>query len=214
MLTIHHFQPPYLTTHAARARGHLHSQHRVAAPRHLTHPGRPAHARPPTERPCWTRSVAMRPWPSPSQSQPRDDSTGPICGARVRGGSRHTPRPRHGCVTLEPQLGWAPGRHCPRASATHHMPGNTREHASSTWQAQHRPCTRRRAANNLFGIPPPTAGAHASVRGPRLPPHPSYPLRPGAGLPWSGPTVEGRLGHACGEPVRIKPQTGGAPEHR
>ena len=152
VVTAYQFEPPYSTTHTARARGHLHSQHRVAAPRHLKHPGRPAHARPPTERPCWTRSVAMRPWPSPSQSQPRDDSTGPICGARVRGGSRHTPRPRHGCVTLEPQLGWAPGRHCPRASATHHMPGNTREHASSAWQAQHRPCTRRRAANNLFEL--------------------------------------------------------------
>ena len=101
------------------------------------------------------------------------------------------PSPRCDCVTLEPQLRWALSPHCPRASATHHKPDGAREHASSTWQAQHRPCTRRRTVNNLFGIPPPTAGVHAPVRGPCLPSHPSYPLRPGAGLPWSGPTVEG-----------------------
>ena len=105
---------------------------RTASP--FTHPGRPAHARPPTERPCWTRSVAMRPWPSPSQSQPCDDSTGPICGARVRGGSRPMPSPRRSCVTLEPQQRRVLGLHSTHAPQARQ---HAREHASSNWL----PCT-------------------------------------------------------------------------
>ena len=105
----------------------------------VTHPGRPAHARPPTERPCWTRSVAMRPLAQPSRPNLVTTLQLPCAGDACEGAPDTCPAPAAGAYPLEPRPRRALSLHCPRASATHLETGHTREQASSIWPPLHRP---------------------------------------------------------------------------
>ena len=177
---------------------------RVLTHRPRTAPARPAHEISSGAAPRLAGDAPLGCCPSRPATERRASSRSLAMSPRVRASALAAG------ATLEPPA-WHASASAARgiASARPSQHPTRRPHAAWPATTPVRPLacspTRRRPANNLFGIPPPTAGAHASVRGPRLPPHPSYPLRPGAGLPWSGPTVEGRLGHACGEPMRIKP---------